>query len=288
MNFMIFLKWSTDYAQSLGGAGPKCFDTCSCDWTGFGSTMDASGGYTTKQVPDAVSRTPPNIVQSMLSMFGIPSFSPGDPGDCEKWLYAEQKEVQTAFIAIALISVPWLLLTEPCLIRSEHNRHLAEEGRSTSRNEETDELHAEAGLEDEDEEEEGGFNMADVFVHQCIHTIEFVLGCVSNTASYLRLWALSLAHSQLSEVFWEYIMMGYEMGFSGISPGLAGGPFMAILCFFIFWCCTMAVLMMMESLSAFLHALRLQWVEFQGKFYDATGHKFMPLTFDQMLVESAE
>jgi len=203
--------------------------------------------------------------------------SPGTVNPQEQ-LFPGQGPLQVFLLLLAGVCVPWMLCVKPYLAWKEMKAH---EGQGYGRLELRDDAQLQGEeegdgaiiaerAEDADEEHH---DFGEVIIHQVIHTIEFCLGCISNTASYLRLWALSLAHAQLSEVLWD-MTIGPYLHPTGIL-GVAGLLFLGVMWFGL----TIAILCIMEGLSAFLHALRLHWVEANGKHYEAGGYAFQPVSF---------
>ncbi len=121
-----------------------------------------------------------------------------------KIFYSGQKSIQMSLLVIAVLCIPWMLLGKPIYIimqrrasqvkfiylfiylklKKKYSQVINEE--ASNHNETTTDHH--------DEHKE--IDMSEVWVEQGIHTIEYFLGCISHTASYLRLWALSLAHAR--------------------------------------------------------------------------------------------
>lgn len=254
---LIILKWCTNWDSEACRADPLCLA--------------------------------PDLKTVLIGMFMA-------PGQLEKEgrLYPFQNEVQTLLLLAALVAVPWMLFPKPLILKAKHDAKKTEAYRPLVDEGEGSELltptggGVEMGIGgpaggdkhiEEVEEDDDDFDFANIFVNQMIHTIEFVLGAVSNTASYLRLWALSLAHAELSDVFLEKLLyMSIE----------SGNSLLMVIGFFMWVGLTIGVLMFMESLSAFLHALRLHWVEFQNKFYNlhGTGKKFV--AFDYVAIRDAQ
>jgi len=199
-----------------------------------------------------------------------------------------QELLQVGLFLIMFLSIPIMLLAKPFVLKWKYggktNASSVGIGDGSGHDESKDNRNHSLLVENQDTEAHAGghghghgedFDFAEVMIHQMIHTIEYVLGTVSNTASYLRLWALSLAHAELSEVFYQKTLE--EMM---ISNGL-----MLFIGVSAFYAMTFCVLIVMDQLECFLHALRLHWVEFQNKFYNADGVPFEPFSYTRLVTE---
>uniref|UniRef100_A0A8C9TJM2 V-type proton ATPase subunit a n=1 Tax=Scleropages formosus TaxID=113540 RepID=A0A8C9TJM2_SCLFO len=219
------------------------------------------------------SQLAPSILIHFINMFFM-------AGGTVQPLYPGQAGLQIFLVVIAILSVPVLLFGKPLYLYWLHNggkslRMYRVSGYERVRHSSDEDISLLRAHDMEEGVSHGNhpFDFADVFLHQSIHTIEYCLGCISNTASYLRLWALSLAHAQLSEVLWAMVMR------VGLRVDTSFGIVFLVPVFGLFAVLTVSILLVMEGLSAFLHALRLHWVEFQNKFYSGTGVKFVPFAF---------
>ncbi|ORM39911.1 V-type proton ATPase subunit [Babesia sp. Xinjiang] len=244
----------------------------------------------------------------------------------EDIMYPGQPAVQRALLVIMVLCIPMMLLPKPIFLCLRQRRRLAVGGSASKREHEmvyrgyddvesqsspntdvidTGENNSETSpfkrvsmnSTNEDgefavtihndgtitEDHSGGHSVGDIFIHQLIETIEFTLGVISNTASYLRLWALSLSHQQLSAVFFNQTVFKTLSGEAGVVSTVISlfitSTFFALI--------TFSVMLCMDSLECYLHALRLQWVEFQNKFYKADGKPFKPFNV-KLLLENPE
>jgi len=276
MDFMIFLKWSINWEERMSSA--TCYDPAGPEWQSDWTLCDTTSpdgdgtctpwGYTCTGKDTTAEKCPldyggsgdgcqpPSIMTTLMSIVL-------SPGSVDEPLYEGQAGIQLILVAIFFLSIPVLLLGKPLCLNAMHNK----KPKIT---------HAEDDDDDDHGDEEHSFG--DIFIHQAIETIETALGWISCTASYLRLWALSLAHSELATVFWEKAFL------AGLNSGSALGTYIA---FGVFAGVTCGVLLMMDVLECFLHALRLHWVEFQNRFYKADGIPFSPYSFKKIIVEAA-
>jgi V-type H+-transporting ATPase subunit a len=201
----------------------------------------------------------PSIIGLMIDM--------GLGGTAKIELWEGQDAWHKTNILIIGACVPWMLIPKPLILYMQNSAKVRKAPEYTSMYDE----------EDEHEAHEDHFDFSEICIHQVIETIEFVLGSVSHTASYLRLWALSLAHNQLSLVFLDKTILA-TMPIGGLSGGIA--VYFATAAFLGI---TFAILMGMDVLECFLHTLRLHWVEFQSKFYKADGYQFEPYSHKTLL-----
>ncbi|KPJ18978.1 V-type proton ATPase 116 kDa subunit a isoform 1 [Papilio machaon] len=230
----------------------------------------------------------PSVLILFINMMLFSSNEP-EPG-CKEFMFEGQGTLQRVFVLVALCCIPIMLFGKPLYLLSVSKKKQSKPEHSNGSVNQSIEMQEQTDISEvgqtqaakpaphshEDEP------FSEIMIHQAIHTIEYVLSTISHTASYLRLWALSLAHAELSEVLWDMVL-----AFGLRDPTYVGGIKLYVA--FCFWALfTLAILVMMEGLSAFLHTLRLHWVEFMSKFFSGLGYIFQPFCFKTILENNDE
>jgi len=110
-------------------------------------------------------------------------------------------------------------------------------------------------------------------VNGVYETYGTLVGFISDTISYIRLFALGLAT----------FMIGYVINtMAGMVIGIA--PVIGILLMLVILLVGHTFNVAINLLGAFVHPLRLEFVEFFGKFYEGGGKQFAPLRVDSQIV----
>lgn len=120
----------------------------------------------------------PSVLITFINMVLFKSGSPNK--GCDEFMFPGQGALQKFLVISAVLCIPWMLLAKPIVIMKKRKREALLKETNTD-------LESARHVTDHSEDEEDEEPISEVFIHQAIHTIEYVLGSVSHTASYLRL-----------------------------------------------------------------------------------------------------
>lgn len=111
-----------------------------------------------------------------------------------------------------------------------------------------------------------------------------ITGYLSDILSYVRIFALGLVSGAMGMVF-NLIGDMVNSAFGGLGvPGIIIGFIVAAALLIVLHLFSLFI----NTLGAFAHTARLQFIEFFGKFYEADGVKFKPLSMDTANVNVAD
>ena len=105
-----------------------------------------------------------------------------------------------------------------------------------------------------------------------------IFGLLANTLSYLRIMGVGVAGVKIAEI-------SINMGWEKIGPAMDAGDYVGLLLGVVLFILVQLFAIALGILSPSIHAIRLHFVEWMGKFYDGSGEAFSPLGGRSLHVE---